>query len=353
MRWVCLFALALGCGEPDPRAQALSAWEAGQAALVAEDWSAAVTHFEEALVFDKNSPALFGWRAYALARGGDVVAAVAALDGGLVHAPRDPTLHYNRAAYLSRLERYGDAHQSLLVAFSLEPTLRVRAAEDRDFAALSDRVPQLFRSTELTVAVSGEAGSVLLGEPYELSLTAEVPTGESLEVAYAGEAVPPFRLERAIETVTKRGDKDEIAIRWSLLPLKTGEGALGPWTLRAGSQGAMASAVPFQVVSAGTARAGGEPLPAAMLAPQPSRLLGAVKGPGVGTALVEDWVVVAHPDGVEVQAVSGLRPNGVRLESRVAERIVRVGTAWRWQDKAVEATLRLDGKTEVAIERLD
>jgi len=353
MRWLCLVAFTLSCTQPEPRAQALSAWEAGQAAIVAEDWAAAVVHFDEALALDDKSPALFGWKAYALARGGDVIEAVASLDAGLTHTPRDPTLHYNRAAYLSRLERYGDAHQSLLVAFSLEPPLRDRAAQDRDFGALSDRVPQLFRSTELTVAVSGETGSVLLGEPYELSLTAEVPTGESLEVAYAGEAVPPFRLERVIETVTKRGDKDEVVIRWSLFPLKTGEGALGPWTLRAGSQGAMASAVPYQVVSAGTAHAGGESLPAAMLAPQPSRLLGAVKGPGVGTALVEEWVVVAHPDGVEVQAVSGLRPNGVRLESRVSERIVRVGTAWRWQDEAVEALLRLDGKTEVAIERLD
>ena len=353
MRWFCLVALALGCSQPDPRAQALNAWEAGQTALAAEDWSAAVAHFDEALALDERSPALFGWKAFALAKGGDVQAAVAALNEGLERAPRDATLHYNRAAYLSRLERYGDAHQSLLVAISLEPTLRTQAAEDRDFSALSDRVPQLFRSTELTVEVAGEAGSVLLGEPYELSLTAEVPIGEVLEVAYAGEAVPPFRIERAIETVTRRGDKDETAIRWSLLPLKAGEGSLGPWTLRAGSQGAMASAVPYQVVSAGAARAAGESLPASMLAPQPSRLLGAVKGTGVGTALVEEWVVVAHPDGVDVMAVSGLRPDGVRLESRVAERIVRVGTAWRWQDDAVEALVRLDGKTEVAIERLE
>jgi|GEM_PF-4053081 len=353
MKGLLLLALIGGCGQSDPTAQALEVWEQGRVAVEAEDWAAALTHFEAALQSDPDSPALLGWKAHVQARSGDVAGATITLDAALQHAPRDAVLHYNRAAYLSRLEQFGDAHQSLLVAFSLAPELRGRAADDRDFVALSDRVPQLFRSTELMGTAMGEAGSVLIGEPYELSLTAEVPAGESLEVAYAGEAVPPFRLERVIETVRKRGDKDEVAIRWSLVPLKTGEGDLGPWTLRAGSQGAMALSVPFQVVAAGTARAVGEPLPASMLAPQPSRLLGAAKGHGVSTALVEGWVVVAHPDGMDVQALAGLRPDSVRLESRVSERIIRVGTAWRWLDDAVQARVRLDGQTEVSVQRID
>jgi hypothetical protein len=349
--WLCV--LAVHCGSPDPRSMALEAWEEGSKLLEARDGVGAALRFEEALALDPRSVALHSAYAEALAVQGELEAAVAAIDAGLSHAPRNAIFHYNRAAYLARLERFGDAHQSLLVALSLRSDLHRRASADKDFSVLSERVPQLFRSTELAASAVGEAGSVLLGEPYELVLTAQMPTGDPLEVFYAGAAVPPFRLIRAIETIERGQEKDVVTLTWSLVALEAGNGMLGPWMVRSGGQGSMAAAVPFEVVSAGAARAWGPGSPALALAPQPSRLLRATTSAEVSSALVDDWVVVAHPPELRVEAVEGLRGEGVRLAYRGDVEPARAGTAWLWAPQAQRASVRLEGATLLEITRRD
>ena len=331
--------LGLGCGgDPvlDPIAEARADYDRGQEALASGDPDAARRAFAEARAHDDQTPTLAAWEAHAAAEAGDVVGALALLDAALGRWPRSADLRFNRAALRARSGDLPGAAEDLRALYSSGLLSPREAAADPDFAPLAAHPDYavLVPPPRLDVVVTGEAGSVLLGEPWDLDLEVRGPADAALAIGEPSGGAGLLALERVVEEVGpveagRRGR--QLRFRWRAEA--AGVGALGPLTLRAGPATAEVEPQAIEVVALGKRAEPAAP-PRWTTLPIPSAL-GASDPEPTLVRHGEWWVVTAPPSAriawegpaAEVRPVAlELRREGQTLLQR---QVLPVGPAGR------------------------
>ena len=248
--------LGLGCGgDPvlDPIAEALADYDRGQEALASGDPDAARRAFAEARAHDDQTPTLAAWRPTRPRRPGMSWAPwpcsmrrwVAGRDpptsGSTGRPPRPP----------GDLPGAAEDPRALYSSGLLSPR---EATADPDFAPLAAHPDYavLVPPPRLDVVVTGEAGSVLLGEPWDLDLQVRGPADAALAIGEPSGGAGLLALERVVEEVGpveagRRGR--QLRFRWRAEA--AGVGALGPLTLRAGPATAEVEPQAIEVVALG------------------------------------------------------------------------------------------------------
>ncbi len=325
-----LVALA-GCGDPAlrPVRKALAEWDDGKAALEAGDLELALRHFRAAREHDPNSPALAGWEARALASLDRGPEALAILDDALARAPDHVELRLQRAALRARR---GDGRaaatdlQPLVAAGLLHPE---DVAAEPDFAVLAaDReTAWLVPPPRVDVSLQGEAGTVLVGETWNLVAELDAPNDSPVVVSQVGEGTTLLRLEKVVEDqIPGDARRRRARVTWTWRAAVPGEDRAGPWRFAAGRAEATVGPARVAVAALGQRTVSGEPWAPPTLA-LPADL---ASRPSTKPQRVGDLAVVAAPPGAEVTLTSA-PTRGVFLAE------LRIDGQTRWAGPVVPA----------------
>jgi len=294
--------VALLACQGDPQmtrlSEALTEYDRAQDAAERGDWPGAAAAFEAAAQEHPEAAALHAWHAEALAQSGDLSAARAVLDAVMPAFPGNLDLRYNRAAYAARAGALEAAAADLRYLYARDLLDPLVAGEDPDFADLA-RDPQysaLAPAPQVRLQVRGEAGSILLGEPYTAELVIETKSDEPIAVENIGALPALLQHTRTIEdlTIEESGwSRRIVSVEWTAR--SSGEERIGPWLLSAHGSSAIADPLPVIVVTL-PGRPGAAPaasLPGVLL---PSQLRGARTLP-IAERLEDGRLAVMHePD---------------------------------------------------------
>lgn len=291
-----LVLLAAACGDPvlRPVKQALDEWDAGKAALEAGDRELALRRFRAARELDPGSPALAGWEARALASLDRGPEALAVLDETLRQTPDHVELRLQRAALRARLGDPSAAAEDLSPLVSAGVVHPEDIAAEADFATLGNdpATAWLVPPPRVDVSLQGEAGTVLVGETWNLVAELDAPGDEPLVVRRVGEGTALLRLERVVEDRLPGPDRRRLArLTWTFRAAKPGEDRAGPWQFTAGTAQTTAGPARVAVAALGARQASGEPWSPPTL-PSPGEL---TERPSMKPLRVGDLVVVAAP----------------------------------------------------------
>jgi len=345
VRWLPGAWLLLAACRPGPfddQEKALKAWKQGRSLLDEGRAAEAVEVFTRARTFDPDAPSLVGWQARALAAAGDPAGALREVDAWLATHPGDPTLVYNRACYRARTGDLRGAHDDLAIILPGRDTLIAQARSDPDLAdvdltgIVEERAPH--------VTVTGEQGSVLLGDLWDLSLEIGLERELPLSVTYEGDEPGIFVPVRVVDERTS-GDAGVVrTLSFSLLAVGGGEGQMGPWKVQVGASRPIttgASAVRWKVVApSGMAAPSAMPDLLAAAFPLPREVLADRETPSAATWGDRLLVVHAAGDRVEVTEAATLEP-ALRMEIREGDQIRRLAVAWRWAPDARGAQVKI------------
>jgi hypothetical protein len=302
---VLILLLGLACSDPElaPIHDALDDWDAGTAALDRGEADAALAHFRSARARDPGSPALAGWEARALAKGGDTVGALRVLDDALRQLPDHNELRLQRAALRARTGNTAGAATDLEHLYASGALHPDRAAEEPDFASLQadPATAHLVPPPRIGLEARAESGAVLVGDAWTLSIDLDLRKGEPLRITPVSGAVAPG-LVRLVDVIEDRlgGDdvREQVRLSWSFAAHAAGQGTLGPWQLRAGRAEATLGPFPIEVIAVGQ-RTGDSPAPAPLMGlPVPSSL--APTTPELGAVRVGDRTLLFGPPGVKL-----------------------------------------------------
>jgi hypothetical protein len=345
-------------------ASALQHFDAGRKLLDQDRPTEAASEFAQASRLDPESVSLVAWHARAVALAGDPAQAAALLEPVVKGGKADLACAYNQAAYLAAAGRSDDAMKALEVLLGANPESGSKVLSDPDFDSLHD-LPGfvgLLHLPEPTVTMQGEAGRILIGDTYDLSLDAKGPAGTSLDVVWEGPDLLGFAPVRVVDEREIQGDVQLRHLAFALRATRAGAGELGPWKVSFSAQSVAVSPVPFEVVApAGMAlpdsatggssgdKSGRGGVPIAQVWLMPRDMLADRVAP---SATIEgDWLVVAGAMGDEVVAgPEGILPGAVQLEVRDDEHTTQRGTAWRLDDSGSAVHVRIRHQQSVVLE---
>ncbi|MDG1479666.1 MAG: tetratricopeptide repeat protein [Myxococcota bacterium] len=294
--------VALLACQGDPQmarlSEALTEYDRAQVAVERGDWPGAAAAFEAAAQKHPEAAALHAWHAEALSQAGDLSAARAVLDAVVPAFPGNLDLRYNRAAYAARAGALEAAAADLRYLYARDLLDPLVAGEDPDFAELT-RDPQyadLAPAPQVRLQVRGEAGSILLGEPYTAELVIETKRDAPISVENIGAFPMLLQHTRTIEdlTIEESGwSRRIVSVEWSARA--SGEERIGPWLLSAHGSSAIAEPLPVTVVTL-PGRAEAEPSASPPGVLLPSQLRGARALP-LAERLEDGRIAVMHePD---------------------------------------------------------
>jgi hypothetical protein len=305
----------LACSDPDfgHVGDALEAYDRGWLAMQQGNAAEAVTAFSTAASLDSERPVLHSWEALALVEAGQSDRALARLNAALTRFPTDAVLRYQRAAILSRRGDLSGTAADLRWLYANEKANPIEVGEDPDFLPLrtdplyADLVPR----AQVEASVTGEDGSVLVGDLYTVNFFITSRTGTPVRIQSRGSPTPSLVLERLVEDMTHR---DEIWTKRRLYAefraVSAGRMAAGPWQVEAGKSSTLTERLVVDVVSlpGRTEHQKLEPIHLVM----PSVRWGASPEPFLGHRSDGDWAV--YPSMMYFTPQSILR--GPRMEYR-------------------------------------
>lgn len=253
-RVIALALALLGCADPalSRYRDALDAYDAGREALSAGRAEEAAADFRRAAALDPDSATALAWQAWALDQAGKGSEALGVLDEALARFPADPTLRYNRAALRARAGALDGAAEDLRVLYAAGALDPVVAGEDPDFAALAGdpETVALAPPPAVEVQVAPSAGPVLIGDTTTLELSLRSRADELLSFTDQGAAPGLLRHTRTVEDLLEpEGRIQPRTLSLSFKAVTAGEGALGPWLVRAGSASGEVPASPVSVLA--------------------------------------------------------------------------------------------------------
>ena len=287
----------------DRLAEALAAYDRGQASLDLHDWAAAARAFEAAAAAHPESVSLRDWHAHALAQGGDVAGARAVLDAAIPAFPGNLDLRYNRAAYAAQDGDVEAAAADLMYLYNRDLLDPLAAGEDPDFSVLArdPRFKELVPLPQVRLEVRGEAGSILLGERFTAELLIESKSGEPITTENIGALPTRLAHTRTIEdlTIQEQGwSRRVVRVEWRAAA--AGEESIGPWLVSAHGSSAISDRLPVSVVALPGREAGEEKASASGLL-LPSQLF-AAQQPPQGRRLDDGRIAVMHAPQVSAEA---------------------------------------------------
>lgn len=287
MRRTLLFlGMLQACGgdpELDPFRDALSAYDAGRAALDEGDHAGAIAAFDEAAAADPASPSLQVWRAQAREAAGQEVEALAVYEEAIARFPRHVALRYNRASLAARRGDVDRAAKDLRFLYARDLLDPMEVGEDPDFAALVEDpdTTLLVPRPQVWLDPKVEEGAVILGASWTLQITVETPRGPAPSITDMGQAPGLLRHLRTVEDVLEIGPRTERRqLLVEFLAVAPGKGSLGPWLVAAGGTSALTDRFPVEVVA--LPGRGAQPEPREAAAHLPSTLLAGLSAPHAG-----------------------------------------------------------------------
>jgi hypothetical protein len=317
-----LIWLVLACTNPElsDLQRALDAYAAGQVALVQGDPNAAAKSFARAAAADKERAAPIAWQAWAEDKAGRTEAALATLNAGLARFPADPYLRYNRAAIRARTGQLALAGSDLRWLYANAHVEPVEVADDGDFVRLGTdpELRALLPAVQVSAVVTGEPGSVVLGERFTLELDLVGRSGAAVSMQDLGEPTGLLRHTRTIEDVlpaerlwTRR------RIRVEYRAVAAGQAKIGPWLISAAGTSVLTDRLPFEVVAL-PGRDARQPPQEATAVVIPSSWAGWQEPPWIGTVDGQRLAVVGPMHKVRP---ADARADGVQLELREAGQV--------------------------------
>ncbi len=351
-----LVALVACGGDRRPEARALSHYREGRDLLDQGEHASAARAFALAAQADPARPVLRSWQAYALAQGGEARGAIELLEGSVAVSSLSPRDRYNLAAWHVRLGELEPAAELLRLALEDDPELAGLLVDDPDLAPLreSSAFSGLLPREELRAVMLGEEGRILAGEIYDLELVVQ---GRVDELALLGERPLPdgFVFETVVDDLQDEGGTGRRlrSLRYGLRAAAAGEGLLGPWSLRSGSDVVELATVPWQTVLPPGVQLGDrdEVPPADERWWTPREALHGLVPHQAEHRHGRLLVVHAAGDQVTVQAESVLgRP--LLLELRENDQALLLARAWAWAPGATEAQVTVQRGGATVLERV-
>ena len=244
----------LACSDPDfgHIGDALEAYDRGWLAMQQGDADAAAQAFADAVAFDPDRPVLRAWEAMALVEAGAIDRARSRLNAALTRFPDDAVLRYQRAAARSRLGDLAGSARDLRWLYANEKANPIEVGEDPDFLPLrtDPLYTELVPAPQVEASVTGELGSVLVGDLYTVQFVVTSRTNAAVRIENRGSPMPSMALERLVEDVvytdpvwTKR------RLQADYRALKAGRLAAGPWLVEAAGTSALTERLVVDVVS--------------------------------------------------------------------------------------------------------
>jgi len=244
----------LACTDPEfgHLGDALEAYDRGWLAMQQGNQSEAVAAFSAAVATDPNRPVLRAWEVLALRESGQRERALARLNAGLVLFPADGVLRYQRAAVLSQMGDLAGSANDLRWLYANEKANPIEVGEDPDFLPMraDPLYAELVPTPQVEASVTGEAGSVLVGDVYTINFFVTSRTGTPIRIYSRGTPTTTLSLERVVEDVTFRDDLwSKRHLQADFRALSAGRLSAGPWYVEAGDAGTLTERLVIDVVS--------------------------------------------------------------------------------------------------------
>jgi tetratricopeptide (TPR) repeat protein len=230
-----MVVLACTTGDPEQMAtrEAVAAFREGREALEA-DPEAALASFRQARDHRPFDPVLRAWEAMAVARTGDLEAAVAILDELIAADPRFAEARYNRAAWLARLGRLDEAGEELRRALALGAAREREAMTDPDFFPHLDHPAFAFLPDDmLLVAVEAPEGTAFWGSEVAVRFRVLGTGGHPVRID-AERTLGPLVLTSVREDAHQSSEGPARDLRYTFRVVGAGPIDAGPFTVHAG-----------------------------------------------------------------------------------------------------------------------
>ena len=222
---------------------------------------------------------------------------------------------------------------------------------DTDFALLVDdpRFKELLPSDQVQVSIRGEAGAVLVGEPFTVRLTITSRAGQALAFTDMGKPSGLLHHQRTVEDVAPRKDglvDREIEVTWRAVA--PGTASIGPWLVSSDGTSALTDDVAVVVKALGDRPTKLEPLEADAVS-SPASLLGDRPTPWAGR--IGDALVVKVAPGTQHTVTWD---GDARAEAPPEELVYReagqpVWTAWAYRGEG-DAQVKVERQKEVLLD---
>ena len=306
--------------------KALESYDRGILAMHQGEPALAVDAFADAIGNDPDRPVLWAWEARALITAGRIEEAISRLNAGLSRFPDDVVLRYQRAAVLAKSGNLPASVQDLRWLYANEKAHPIEVGEDPSFLALkadplySELVPE----AQVDASVTGESGSVLVGERYTVEFLITSRRGTPVHIVNEGDSLQSMALVRLVEDVTFQDDIwTKRMLRAEFRPLMPGRLAAGPWMVEVGESATLTERLVIDIVSIPGQNV---PAPAASISMElPTTRWGEMPKPLVGQEKDGVWAVV--PAGMYVT------PASIKLGPRIE---YRVQGQPRWSASLIE-----------------
>lgn len=253
--------VACTSGDPETVAtrEAVQSFRVG-AEVLERDPAAALTAFQTARKHQPDAPLIRAWEGMALARSGDLPAAIAVMDELLDQDPRFAEARYNRAAWLARSGRLVEAGDELQLALRLGATRPREAMRDPDFTPHLEHPAFRFLPDEmLMVAVERPTDDAFWGSEVAVRFRVLGTGGEDVQIE-ADQASGPLTLVGVREDEHESSEGLARDLRYVFRVDGAGDVVLGPFIVRAGRWSTRVAAVSFATKAPSGKRSAGEAL---------------------------------------------------------------------------------------------
>jgi hypothetical protein len=244
----------VACSDPEfgHLGDALEAYDRGWLAMQQGEPIEAVAAFSAAATKDPDRPVLRSWEALALVEAGQRDRALARLNAALTLFPDDGVLRYQRAAVLSQGGNLAGAAKDLRWLYANDQVNPIEVGEDPDFLPLRTEpiYAELVPTAQVEASVTGEDGSVLVGDLYTANFFVTSRTGVPIRIENRGTQTTSLALERLVEDVKYRDDLwTKSHLQAEFRAMAPGRLAAGPWLVEAGGAGTLTERLVVDVVS--------------------------------------------------------------------------------------------------------